>query len=361
MNKNPSREEIEAMLRAIDEESKNEPQPAASNEIPVIPNRPINVQNIEEEAQEPLKASNPTQEDIIKQKKKKPTVAAVIVDENENFEMRDGVLIRKKKSRFEPDPIKCKLPSSGIGYRGRGVTQDGYIYIRRMSSDELLKLGAIDSVNSFNKIINELLEKCILSEVEISSIPIIDKIPLFIFMVGASLDKKINLKDYVECSAKDSDSINFLIGINELNSKVKQLDKKTFKYPFEIKLNSFPNVTIKYIAPRVSEEGFFAENTDVTEDTVSRLYEQLVVEISGDVDSKSVSMNDIEEIMRWMSLEDKKRMRNAIDEMNKYGIDLEYKYSQYCSKGEKCCKAKETYELKVQDLILEIVKTIAES
>ena len=57
-------------------------------------------------------------------------------------------------------------------------------------------------------------------------------------------------------------NIDFLIDVKELRDRVKQLDRKNFKYPFELKLSTFPNVKLKYIYPRISEESYFISDND---------------------------------------------------------------------------------------------------
>lgn len=354
--RNPSKEEIEEMLRNMDDSGGST---IVKNEEP---------QFIEPEPQQPSQAPiieslNPSEEDLqsVAKEKKKKGAATVVSDKHQDFDIIDGARVKKKKSRFEPNPIKCKLPSSGLGYVGEGITKDGCIFLRRMSSDEMIKLAGIEGINSFNKICNELFEKCIVSDIDVKSMPIVDKIPVFIFLVGASLEKKINLKEVINCSSEKAKDIDFLIDVKELRDRVKQLDRKNFKYPFELKLSTFPNVKLKYIYPRISEESYFISDNDIDEDNVSKLYSEITKEISGEVDGTPVTFDDLHEVMKWMSLDDKKAMRNNIDSMNQYTIDLTYKYSEHCSMGAKCCKAKETFELNIQDLILELIKTLADT
>lgn len=362
--RNPSKQEMEAILKNLDDDGGN-----SISKEQVVESHAIDSDAIEEAFTPPpsipLNSLNPSEEDLknaAKEKKKRNVANIVTTNTNaeKDFTIVDGAKIKSKKSRFEPDPIKCKLPSSGLGYRGEGITNDGCIFLRRMSSDEIVKLASIDGIKTFNKVCNDLFEACIVSYIDIQSMPIIDKIPVFIFLIGASINQKINVIELAECKNDSEKNIDFLIDINNLKNRVKQLNIKNLKYPFELNLSTFPNVKIKYIYPRISEESFILTDEVMTDDNALKLYNEITTEISGDVNNTPVTMSDLHEIMKWMSLEDKKAMKNDIDKMNEYSIDLSYKYSDHCSLGAKCCKAKETFNLNVQDLILELIKTLAE-
>ena len=52
--------------------------------------------------------------------------------------------LKPKKSRFEPDPIKCQLIS------GSNYIEDGFIFVRRLNTEEEAKLTEIKDAKSLN-------------------------------------------------------------------------------------------------------------------------------------------------------------------------------------------------------------------
>ena len=100
---------------------------------------------------------NPTLEEIEKMKNSESvettlkvvkTVASIDSEESE-WRMINGARVKKKKSRFEPEPISFKLVSRGITLKeDSSLGDDNEIYVRRLGTDEEALISKIKDIES---------------------------------------------------------------------------------------------------------------------------------------------------------------------------------------------------------------------
>jgi hypothetical protein len=63
-------------------------------------------------------------------------------------------------------------------------------------------------------------------------------------------------------------------------------------------------------------------------------------------------------MMRWLSAEDKKKISDSLNLINSYGDSLEYVINEKC-KNPNCCMKGEKVKLKIEDIYLKIMMSIA--
>jgi hypothetical protein len=245
------------------------------------------------------------------------------------FEKNDEeIVLKPKKSYFEPDPIPYKL-ISGNHFIKNNLTRNGEIYVRPWNTEDELKISKIRSTEEFNKICNEIFQSCIKSDIDLYELSMVDKLPLFIFILVITYGSKVSVKKLMECEVcENDDSISVVVDL------LKDLDYKylpdNLEYPFSMKLNSYPkdDISIKYVFPSLKHEKFFMENNENLIDSLRHI----IVEFKGKkANGKEVTKNDLGDVIKYLNAEDKNKIRANISEISKYGINLETdRYS--CSK-----------------------------
>ena len=192
---------------------------------------------------------NPT-----KKENKKQTVRTYNADE-----------LRPKSSRFEPDPVKFELPS------GNTFVPQGYLWVRRVNTEEEAKLLDLQTKQgSFNEVVNSVLSSTVKSNYPVSELPLLDKLPLFIFLLSVSFESSVNVSDVVTNCGKCS--VEYSFNVNLVSDAFYDRVPNSEEYPFVLQLSSFDEPhTLCFSYPLVKNE----VNTSTLDD--SKVLSELVV------------------------------------------------------------------------------------
>jgi hypothetical protein len=222
--------------------------------------------------------------------------------------------LKPKRSRFEPDPIKCNLIS------GSNFISEGYVFIRRLNTEEESKLSQIKDSTTLNSTINTIFQTAIKSNISISDMPIIDKMYIFAFILNISYVKQINANDLInceDCNDKYHNNIDFIDDI-----KINCLEPN--KTPFNLTLESFDKpYHLCFNLPKIKNENSIY-NKDVSE-----IISSITVFLR---DEKGIDIPQEEwiEIFKWINNDDKKRITEILTDISSYGENVNLKIEK-CS------------------------------
>jgi hypothetical protein len=251
--------------------------------------------------------------------------------------------LKPKKSRFEPDPIKCHLISN------HHYVDEGFLYVRRLNTEEEAKLTGIKDAESLNKIINTIFETAIKSNIPTIEMPLLDKLHVFSFILGISYGDKIQINDLINCkNCRDE----YPIEINFLYDLKNNIISNDLKIPFKVVLNSFDKpYELCFNIPKIKDEDSIF-NKDISE-----VISGLIIFLR-DENGVDIPREEWKEMMRWLSAEDKKKISDSLNLINSYGDSLEYVINEKC-KNPNCCMKGEKVKLKIEDIYLKIMMSIA--
>ena len=256
-----------------------------------------------------------------------------IIMETDNEE----IILKPKKSYFEPDPVPYKLISKNYFIKSN-LTKNAEIFVRPWNTEDEMKISRNNTTEDFNRICNEIFNSCVKSDIDIYEMALVDKLPLFVFILVITYGNKVSVKKLMDCDVCENDP-----EVDVTVDLLKDLEYKylpdDLEYPFVMKLTSYPkdDITIKYVYPSLKHEKFFMEtNSDNLIDSLRHI----IIEMKGKkANGKDVTKNDLSDIIKYLNADDKTKIRNNIADISNYGINLETdKYS--CSK-EKCIYNKE--------------------
>ena len=222
--------------------------------------------------------------------------------------------LKPKKSRFEPDAQKFYLPS------GTKFVETGYLWVRRMNTEEESKFANyntdLNSVNNFNTIINSVLTGTIKSNYPINELPLIDKLPLFLFVIGLSFGDKININKISKDCENCLEEYEFIVNFNTDGSY--DIMPENAVHPFIITLNSFENpYTACFHYPKIKNE-----NT-VSNKDVSTVLSDLIVYLR-DHNGVDIPKEEWAELIKWINLEDKLKISENINTLNSFGTTMKF-------------------------------------
>jgi hypothetical protein len=251
--------------------------------------------------------------------------------------------LKPKKSKFEPDPIKCHLISNRL------YIDEGFLYVRRLNTEEEAKLTGIKDAESLNKIINIVFETAIKSNVPTIEMPLLDKLHVFSFILGISYGDKIQINDLIDCkNCRDEYPVN----VNFLYDLKNKIISDDFKIPFKISLNSFDKpYELCFNIPKIKDEDSIF-NKDISE-----VISGLIIFLR-DENQVDIPKEEWKEMMKWLSAEDKKKISDSLNLINTYGDSLEYIIDEKC-KNPNCCMKGEKVKLKIEDIYLKIMMSIS--
>jgi hypothetical protein len=259
---------------------------------------------------------NPSPEELQKLFNKetdKVSINTTVVNKEEN--KKDNSIsnspndLKPKRSRFEPDPIKCDLIS------GDNYIREGYIFVRRLNTEEESKLTQIKDSTTLNTIINSIFQTAIKSNISITDMPLIDKMYVFAFILNISYVKQINANDLInceDCNDNYHNNINFIEDI-----KINRLEPN--KIPFNLTLESFDKpYELCFNLPKIKNENSIY-NKDVSE-----IISSLTLFLR---DDKGIDVPQEEwiEIFKWINNDDKKRITDILTDVSSYGENVNLK------------------------------------
>lgn len=260
---------------------------------------------------------------------------------------KQGIL-RKRKSYFEPNPIKVKLPSGIKVVDKKYLTDECEIFVRRFSSTEEDILGRTQTektVKGMMSHINEALNSVIKTNINIGQLSLIDKMSLLIFIFAVTYGNELDIADSIgECdtcvpeSQKEYAETEGLTTNTVIIDLFKDLETKyvpdDFEYPFVITLESYEgsNITITVKYPTISDESIFtSEKADI-----SSIMRNLITNIDGTkANGNKVVKQEWDDIINFLNNTDKIKIKKKIEEFGDFG--LQKKCTNFnCSRGEDC-------------------------
>ena len=251
--------------------------------------------------------------------------------------------LKPKKSRFEPDPVKCELIS------GSRYVEDGYIYVRRLNTEEESKLSGINNSDTLNSNINVIFETAIKSNVSIYEMPLIDKMYVFAFILGISYTDNLVINDLIKCTTcKDEYPYN----ISFLRDLKLQKLSDDINVPFKITLTSFEDpYELCFNLPKIKNEAFFY-NRDISE-----IISSITIYLR-DKDGVDVPKEEWSDLMKWISNDDKKNITEILTRVNSYGENFDLIVDDKC-KNPNCCMKNESIKIKIDDLFVKLIGGIS--
>lgn len=300
----------------------------------------MSIKNISPEDLENLaKKSKSDEKNISKENiiKTEDYMSSIQNQEEQKIIIDDEVVLKPKKSYFEPDPVPYRL-ISGRYFVKKNLTSNNEIFVRPWNTEDELKISKIMGTDDFNRVCNEIFISCVKSDIDIYELSMVDKLPLFIFILVITYGSKVSVKPLMECEICESDrSVEVFVDL--LNDLEYKYLPDNMEYPFSVKLTSYPkdDITIKYVYPSLKHEKFFLDGS--TENIFESL-RHLVVEMKGKkANGKEITKNDLGDIIKYLNANDKLEIRKNMNEISEYGINLETdKY--HCTK-ENCVYTKE--------------------
>lgn len=263
-----------------------------------------------------------------------------------------GCEMKERTSAFEPKPVEFFLPSGTKIVDSPGVTQRGSIYIRRVTTVEesiiqnALMRDAMGyysitpgeaepiTLTRFLALLNDVINPCIRSNVDVRELSIIDKLPLLLKLISMTYGGKVEAQfECDECGLVQPHQVDL-----ERDVIVSPIPED-FVLPRRIALvDSFDfQVDVDVTIPLVGDEGAFVGS----EIDILKQYESIIVGASGvKPDGTAVTIKDLPDIVDNLGDEDKKSIRAFIAEYTKFGSDLTLRPFVLCSqkgkKGSKC-------------------------
>lgn len=240
-------------------------------------------------------------------------------------------------SFFEPVAELFLLPSKTKVYSGPGITPDGSIYVRRFTTKEENQIQSLLTkenarfeltISDFLRIINSAINNCIISDVALEDLAIVDKVPLLIKLISMSYGGK--LKVIQECTSCDKE---YSIDINLTKDFIMNYVSDNFSVPKRITLKSFSfPVEVDLTIPTVDSEQYFAgDSLDLI-----KQFEALISDAYGTKpDGDEISKKDIPMIIEGLDKKDKETIKEYIKSFEDIGTNLELKPIRLCD-NKKC-------------------------
>lgn len=261
-----------------------------------------------------------------------------------------GVL-KKRKSYFEPAPIKFKLPSGNKIVDSKKLTKDNEIFVRRFAAPEediLAKSQMFqDNVPKTLELINKALDGTIKTNISIYDLSLIDKMALLIFIFAITYGHEIDIASALagdvctKCMPKEEQEFADEHGL-ETNTVIIDLlkDLKTnyipddYVYPFKIKLDSYEgsNINITFEYPRIENEAVFTSPNMEVSDVIK----SLLKDVSGTKpNGNPVVKQEVDDILKYLDRGDKIKIKKHLESFGDFGLKNTCNNFK-CSKGKGC-------------------------
>ena len=235
---------------------------------------------------------------------------SIPVQEEKKITILNADVIKPKKSKFEPDPVKFKVPS------GTKFFSNGYLWVRKLNTDEETKLTSLGNVTGekLNTTVNSILSNVIKSDIPFSEVPVIDKIPLFNFVVGLTYSDKVYINRLSPNCNNCSPDLNWEVAYNTDGRFETPGDDNP--HPFVIQLSSYSEIyTVCFHYPKIKNEDA------VSEKEISTAISELVIYLR-DSSGVDVPKKDWDEIFAWLNIDDKTKISNCLTAYNKFGTKM---------------------------------------
>jgi len=298
---------------------------------------------------------NPTEAEI-KQQLDKDVVEGVEENIIQNETKDTDSLLKPQTSEFEPKPVKFRLVSDKLTVPSNKLTKDNEIFVRRFTTVEesyfqkfisSYKNKSMFDINSYEFIdmVNKMMDGCIKTQISVYDLSLIDKIPLFIFLLGLSYGQEYDFT--FECNACEQ-SFKHKVNLAK-DIKIKYLPAN-YKYP-SFELTDIKDVVAYLKYPKINSESIFIQSDNI----ISQIL--LVIDkIEGTKnDGTKITEEDYENIINNLSSKDKKEIKNFIEDFSQYGT--QFNISKKICKNEKCelHKKEQTVTIPLQEILVNIL------
>ena len=257
----------------------------------------------------------------------------------------EGVKLKEKTSIFEPEPVKYPLITQNNIVKNN-LTENCEIFVRRMSGEEDIYLQNIfytDDVYKITENMTKIIEGCIKSDIDVKSLPIIEKIPLFLFILSISLESGFDAAPIPGCSTCDENT-KVILDISDF--PLKRMKKSDPEFPKKIKLTTYDNSEIYMLItlPKIGSENLFIKLSKDKKEYIEKLL-QLIEDIYGKKqDGTDVRKDEWVSILNFLNLKDKETIKNIQEDIdNNYGINTKIVIKN-CSNSN-CCMVKSGEEV----------------
>ena len=275
----------------------------------------------------------------------------------------EDVQLKQKSSVFEPNPVKYRLLTTNNVIK-KNLTSNEEIFIRRMGGEEDIHLQSMlytENIFEVNTAITKIIEGCIKSNIDVRTIPILEKIPLFLFILSISLEDNFDAAPIPGCKTCDDDTKVYL---KFSDFEKIYMPKDSQDYPKKLKLQTYKdaNINIELELPKLGSEGMFLENSKNKQEYIQKLL-QIISNIYGTKpDGEEVRKSDWVEIINFLDIDNKEAIKELQDKWAEdYKLSSDIKIT-HCTNPE-CCMLKTNtkvnfnmYEL-MRKFLLNMVKT----
>lgn len=266
------------------------------------------------------------------------------------------VPMKSKRSYFEPEPVKFKLPSGSKFVDKSLLTENNEIYVRRLTSVEEGMFSKIKNESTLNETITAVIDNIIKSDIDVNDLSLIDKMSIFIFAVCLTYGSKIDLKDKINCKtcANNKDITVTVDLIEDIEWRSVPDD---YEYPFVINIETYgTDIKMVFRFPSVAEEDILEKK-----EIVDLMY-ALTENITGTKpNGNPVNKLEWKDLIANLDMRDKKKFSKKFAEFRDFGIVL--KTTNYKCSYSKCQYMKDKVEIIVglDAIIDKISKSISES
>jgi hypothetical protein len=280
------------------------------------------------------KITNPSPEDFQDNKNVVTAVPKSEYIEKESDLPLNAQTLKPKSSKYEPDPKPFKLPSGRVVIQ-KNLTQDGKIAVRRMTSIEEGFVKGLSTDKALRRVMNKIIEKCVKTNVDYQQLALFDKVPLFVFIISLTYGNKHKVT--VECPTCRMKHIEKMLSedkpvpFTETQEITIDLSKdvnikylpQNFKYPYPIKLKSYPkdDITAFFRGPLIMDEDFMFDD----ETSFDQQLTAFTIDVRGFFEGNPITENEHREIINNTGHEDRQTFRKFILDFSGHGSDMTLK------------------------------------
>ena len=311
---------------------------------------------------------NPTIEEIQRNRESKVNknviqkeVAEDLLNKEEASKETPKVKLKTKTSIFEPNPFPYKLITTNNVVKDN-LTDNHEIYVRRMSGEDDIILQKMISVEEHVVVesITKILTNCIKTDIDVKNLPLMEKIPLFLFILAISTGEVFDASPVPDCTTCD---INTKVPVSIIKDfKTDYMQPNDPEYPKKFLIVSYNEADIEFeiVMPRIGGESTFMKEAETKIDYLNKL-SLIISKIAGyKPDGSFVEAKDYAEIINFLNDDDKMTIKKIQDEwVEKFGTI--YKTTISTCTNSNCCKKGQEVEFRPYDIIRKfILKTIKE-
>lgn len=228
--------------------------------------------------------------------------------------------LKPTQSVFEPEPVVFKLPSNNL------VIPDGHIHVRRLTTVEegyfQETVATMMKQNQLNEIffldsINKALDSCIRSNISIYDLLLIDKAPLFMFVLGLTYGE---IQEFDLICEECKKEFKHKVDLTKLNVKYVP-DNFEYPKPYVMQKFAIPDVKLYLIYPTIGDESVWTGPGNPIAQFMT-----MVENVDGILPSgEPITEEYYEDLIKNLHADDKDEMKKFIADLSEYGNDIKVK------------------------------------